>query len=170
MGSSRFVTVSVKIPEELYAEFALRVPEGERSTFIRDAMVEKLQKTPRPDKILEFERRIGELETDLSEIKRFLSDLEILTYGKSKVNPHGFCVDDVDHKLVDYLVHYRGATTRELAEALGFNRWLILNRLKRIQRTSERKLGKGIITYYAGHRLGKKKAWWLNEDLTGEEG
>jgi len=166
---SKLITISFKMPEELYAEFAVRVPEGERSDFIRDAVIEKLEKTPRPDKILELDRRIGELEIDLSEIKRCLSDLEILTYDKGKVNPHAFCVDDVDHKIVDYLTHYKGATTPELAEAVGVNRWLILNRLKRIQKSSKKQLGKEIITYYAGKRLGKKKTWWIIEDLTGEE-
>ena len=164
------VTISVKMPQELYAEFAIRVPEGERSDFIRGAIIEKLEKTPRPDKILELERRIEGLENDLSEIKRCLSDLEILTYSKGKANPHAFCVDDVDHKIVDHLIHYKGATTTDLADAIGVNRWLILNRLKRIQRASRRHLGKEVISYYAGKKLGKKKAWWLNEDLSGEEG
>jgi len=166
----RLVTVSAKIPEELYAEFAIRVPEGERSSFIRDAIIEKLEKTPRADKILTLERRIGELENDLSEIKRYLSDLEILTYDRDKVNPHVFCIDDLDHKIVDYLMHYKGATTPELAEAIGVNRWLILNRLKKIQRTSKRQLGKAVLEYYGGKRLNKRKGWWLTEELMAKEG
>jgi len=167
--SYKSVTVSAKIPEALYAELAIRVPEGERSDFIREALVEKLEKTPRPQKILELERRIEELESDLSEIKRFLSDLDILTFSKGKANPHAFCVDSVDRKIVDHLIHYKGATTPELAEALGLNRWLILNRLRRIQRSSKRQLGKEIVSYCAGKRLGKKKAWWLVEDVIGEQ-
>ena len=34
--------VSVKIPEEVYLEMALRIPEGDRSNFIREAISEKL--------------------------------------------------------------------------------------------------------------------------------
>jgi len=166
----KLFTVSAKIPEELYAEFAIRVPEGERSSFIRDAIIEKLGKTPRADKILTLERRIGELENDLSEIKGYLSDLEILTYDRDKVNPHIFCIDDLDHKIVDYLMHYKGATTPELAEAIGVNRWLILNRLKKIQRTSKRQLGKAVLEYYGGKRLNKRKGWWLTEELMVREG
>ena len=50
--------VSAKIPEEVYKEMTLRVPEGDRSDFIRDAIMEKLQKTPRPDKVSDLEKRV----------------------------------------------------------------------------------------------------------------
>jgi len=159
------VTISVKIPEEAYAEMVIRVPEGERSSFIRDAIIEKLQSIPRSDKILELERKIQKIEGDLSLIKRYLADLEFLTYEKGKVNPHVFCVDRIDHAIVDHLVHYKGATTPELAEALKVNRWLVLNHLKRIYRHSKEQLGKSIIEYFGGEKAGKKKAWWLNEEL-----
>ena len=161
----KLAVVSAKIPEEVYKELVLRVPEGERSNFIRDAIVEKLQKVPRPDKILELEQKIGRLEADLSEVKKYLVELEVLTYERGKINPHTFCIDDTDHKIVDYLTHYRGATTSELADHLGTNRWLVLNRLRRIQRFSKKQLGKPIIEYYAGARSGKRKAWWINEEL-----
>jgi len=157
--------VSAKIPEEVFKELALRVPEGERSDFIRDAILEKLQKTPRPDKIFELEQKMGELEADLSEIKRHLAELEVLTFEKGKVNPHTFCIDETDHKIVDYLLNYRGATTPELAENLKTNRWHVLNRLRRIQKRSKNQFGKPVIEYYASERSGKKKAWWISEDL-----
>jgi len=157
--------ISAKIPEEVYKEMLLRVPEGGRSDFVRDAILEKLQKTPKPDKILEIEQRLNQMWKEFSEIKKYLSDLELLTYDRGKVNPHTFCVDELDHKLVDFLTHYRGATTPELAEYLKTNRWMVLNRLRRIQKASRKQLGKSVIDYYAGERTGKKKAWWVNEEL-----
>ena len=157
--------VSAKIPKELYKELVLRVPEGERSNFIRDAILEKLQKVPRPDKIFELEQKISNLEADLSEIKKYLVELEVLTYERGKVNPHTFCIDDIDHKIVNYLLHYRGATTSELADSIGANRWLILNRLRKIQKRSKKQLGKPIVEYYAGEKSGKKKAWWMSEEI-----
>lgn len=157
--------VSVKIPEEVYKEMILRIPEGERSNFIREAITEKLQKTPKPDKILELEKRLDKMEEEFSEIKRSLADLELLTYGQGKTNPHTFCIDEIDHKIMDYLMHYKGATTPELADYLKTNRWLILNRLRRIQRTSKKQLGKPIVEYYSGEKSGKKRAWWINEEL-----
>jgi len=159
------VTITVKMPKNIYAELALRVPEGERSSFIREAIIEKLQKTPRPDKIFELEEKIRKLDEEISRIKNFLADLEVLTYSRGEVNPHAFCIDEIDHKIVNYLIHYRGATSSEIAEALNVNRWLILNRLKRIKSKSKKQLGKPIIEYYSGQKAGKSKAWWLNEEL-----
>jgi len=162
---NKTVTISVKIPGDIHAELVMRIPEGERSSFIRDAIIEKLQSIPRPEKILEIEQKIQKIESDLSLIKRCLADLELLTYERGKVNPHVFCVDEVDHALVNHLLHCKGATTPELAEALKVNRWLVLNRLKRIHRLSKQQLGKSIIEYSAREKAGKKKAWWLSEEL-----
>jgi Arc/MetJ-type ribon-helix-helix transcriptional regulator len=162
---SELRTISVKIPEEVYKELLLRIPEGDRSNFIRDAIIEKLQKTPKPDKILELEKRLEKLEAEFSQIRKYLADLELLTYERGKTNPHSFCIDELDHKIVDYLIHYKGATTSELAEYTKTNRWLILNRLRRIEKASKKQLGKPIIEYYPGERSGKKKAWWINEEL-----
>jgi len=157
--------VSAKIPEEVYKEMTLRVPEGNRSDFIRDAIMEKLQKTPRPDKVSDLEKRMTNMEEELSRVKKYLADLELLTYGQEKTNPHTFGMDETDHKLIDYLIHYKGATTPELADYIKTNRWLVLNRLRRIQKTSRKQLGKPVIEYYPGEKSGKKKAWWMNEEL-----
>jgi Arc/MetJ-type ribon-helix-helix transcriptional regulator len=157
--------VSAKIPEEVYKEMTLRVPEGNRSDFIRDAIMEKLQKTPRPDKVSDLEKRMTSMEEELSKIKKYLADLELLTYGQEKTNPHTFGMDETDHKLIDYLIHYKGATTPELADYMKTNRWLVLNRLRRIQKASIKQLGKPVIEYYPGEKSGKKKAWWMNEEL-----
>jgi Arc/MetJ-type ribon-helix-helix transcriptional regulator len=157
--------ISIKVPEEVYKEMLLRIPEGERSNFIRDAILEKLEKTPKPDKILELEQRIDKMESEFSELRRYLADLELLTYEREKTNPHTFGMDEMDHKIIDYLIHYKSATTPELAEYLKTNRWLVLNRLRRIQKLSRKQLGKSIIDYYAGEKSGKKKAWWMNEEV-----
>jgi len=157
--------VSVKIPEEVYKEMLLRIPEGDRSDFIRDAILEKMQKAPKPDKLLELNQRVSKMEKEFSEIRKYLADLELLTYKRGETNPHAFCIDEIDHRIVDYLVHYKGATTPELAEYLKTNRWLALSRLRRIQHASKKQLGKSIIEYYPGEKSGKKKAWWINEEL-----
>lgn len=157
--------ISATIPEDVYNEMILRIPEGERSNFIREAIFEKLQKTPKPDKLLELEDKINKLETNFSEIRKNLADLELLTYQNGKINPHTFCIDEIDHKIIDYLLHYQGATTPELAEYVKVNRWLILNRLRKIQRNSKKQIGKNMIYYYAGEKSGKKKAWWIDQTL-----
>jgi hypothetical protein len=160
--------VSVKISEEIYKEMVLRIPEGDRSNFIREAITEKLQKTPKADKLLELEERMSKIENELGEVRKYLADLELLTYQHGKINPHTFCIDETDHKIVDYLLHYKGATTPELAEYTKTNRWLILNRLRKMKRNSKKQFGKALIDYYAGEKSGKKKAWWMNEELIQE--
>jgi len=161
----KYTIVSAKVPEDLYQELALRIPEGERSTFIREAIIEKLEKTPRPNKLLELENNLKQLTKTVNIIKDSLTKLEILTHETGKTNPHIFCIDSIDNQLVDYLVDHRGATTTELAEQLETNRWLVLNRLRKIEKASKKQLGKPIIEYYGGQRTGKRKAWWIKEDL-----
>jgi hypothetical protein len=160
--------VSVKIPEEVYSEMALRVPEGDRSSFIREAILEKMKNTPKPDKLLQLEERMSRIEREFATVKKYLADLELLTYEHGKINPHTFCIDEIDHKIVDYLLHYKGATTPEIADYTKTNRWLILNRLRKIQRNSKKQVGKPLIDYYAGEKSGKKKAWWISEELVQE--
>jgi Arc/MetJ-type ribon-helix-helix transcriptional regulator len=160
--------VSVKIPTEVYDEMALRVPEGDRSSFIRQAILEKLESTPRPDRLLELGERMSRMEREFAEIKRYLADLEVLTYERGKINPHTFCIDNVDHQIVDFLLHYNGGTTPEIADYTETNRWLVLNRLKRIQKASKKQCGKPLIDYYGGEKSGKKKAWWISEELLQE--
>ena len=160
--------VTVKLPEHVYQEMILRIPEGDRSNFIREAINEKLQKTPKPDKLLALEERVNKIEEDFGQIRKSLADLEILTFQHGKINPHQFGVDDIDHKIIEYLLHYKSATTPELADYIKTNRWLILNRLRKIQKTSKKQVGKPIIDYYAGERSGKKKAWWIDEELIQE--
>jgi hypothetical protein len=161
-------TVTVKLTEEVYQEIALRIPEGDRSTFIREAIAEKLQKTPKPDTLLALQQRMDNIEQEFGQIRKYLADLELLTFQHGKIDPHTFCLDEVDHKIMEYLMHYKSATTPELAEYVKTNRWLILNRLQKIQKNSKKQTGKSIIEYYAGERSGKKKAWWIDQELIQE--
>jgi hypothetical protein len=158
MGKLR--VVSVKMPEQLYNEMILRIPKNERSAFIREAIIERLQKVPRADKILELEQR-------LEKIEKYLINIVPLKHKGEKVNAHTFCRDELDKKIIEYLINYKGATTPELAEYTKTNRWLILNRLRRIQKASEKQHGKPIIEYFPGKRSGKKKAWWVKKELVG---
>jgi hypothetical protein len=166
LGEPRIVTV--KLPDEVYQEMALRIPEGDRSNFIREAISDKLQKTPKADTLLALQERMGKIEQEFGQIRKYLADLEILTFQHGKINPQKFGIDELDHKIIDYLLHYKSATTPELAEYVKTNRWLILNRLRKIQKTSKKQVGKSIIEYYGGERSGKKKAWWIDQELIQE--
>jgi hypothetical protein len=135
---------------------------------LREAIAEKLQKTPKPDKLLSLEQRMQRIEEEFGQVRKYLADLEILTFQHGKINPYQFASDDVDRKIVDYHMHYKSATTPELADYAKTNRWLILNRLQKIEKISKKQVGKSIIEYYAGEKGGKKKAWWLDEELIQE--
>jgi hypothetical protein len=165
---SKVKIVTVKIPEEIYHEIALRIPDGDRSMFMREAIIEKLQKIPKADKLLALQERMDKIEQEFGQIRKYLSDLEILTFHHGKINPHSYCIDELDHKIIEYLLHYKSATTPELANYVKTNRWLVLNRLRKIQKTSRKQIGKSIVEYYAGEKSGKKKAWWIDEDLIQE--
>ena len=145
-------TISIKIPDSVYQEMVLRIPEGERSDFIREAISDKLQKTPKADKLLALEQRMSKIEQEFGQVRKYLADLELLTFQHGKINPHSFCIDGLNHKIIDYLLSYKSATTPELADYIKTNRWLILNRLRKIQKVSKKQVGKAIIEYYAGER------------------
>ncbi len=158
-------TVTFRLPQDVFNEMALRIPEGNWSNFIRDATLEKLQKTPKPDVILALQERMDKMEQEFGEIRKYLADLDLLSFQHGEINPHKFGIDELDHKIIEYLLHYKSATTPELADYVKTNRWIILNRLRKIQKTSKKEVGKSIIEYYAGERSGKKKAWWIVEEL-----
>ena len=84
---TEFTVVSAKLPKNLYQELALRVPEGERSSFIREAIFEKLEKTPRSNKILELEKKVCQLSKTVNTIKNSLAQLEIVAHESGKTNP-----------------------------------------------------------------------------------
>ena len=115
-----------------------------------------------------MEQRIKRVEGEIGELKKTLAEFDILTYEREKVNPLNYCGDDIDRKIIDLLTQRGGATTPEIAEAVGVNRYLTLNRLKRMQKLSERKLGKSVVTFTAMKRMDKKRAWWINPDLIGQ--
>jgi hypothetical protein len=160
-GGGRLVKVLVRMPEELMKELRIRVPIGEINAFIREAVLEKLFRTPKPDKILELETRMKKVEDDLSSLKKLLSDLELLTYKPGEVDVRQFCQDSLDRKIMNYLLQHRGATTPELAEFTGYDRQKVLGRLMRIRKLSKAELGKPIVEFDPGEREGKKRAWWL---------
>ncbi len=162
------VSFTVKLPKRLLEELQLRVPKGVRGDFVRDAIVKELEGVPRPDRLSVLEQRIKRVEGEIGELKKTLAEFDILTYEREKVNPLNYCGDDIDRKIIDLLTQRGGATTPEIAEAVGVNRYLTLNRLKRMQKLSERKLGKSVVNFTAMKRMDKKRAWWINPDLVGQ--
>ncbi len=70
MSETRIVTV--KIPEEVFQEMALRIPEGDRSTFIREAIAKNYRKHPNRQ-TLSPGRRMGKIEQEFGQIRKYFS-------------------------------------------------------------------------------------------------
>ena len=100
MTSSEQVPVTLKLPRRVFEELQIRIPEGERSDFIREAILEKLNRTPRPNVVLKLEERMKRLEEDIATIKASLADLELLSYEKGRIDPYTFCEDEKDRAIV----------------------------------------------------------------------
>ena len=157
--------LTVKIPRKLLEELELRIPKGSRSDFVREAIEEKLQKIPITTRIEKIEKKIEQIEDEIGKIKKVLVEFDVLTGEKEKINPYSFCRDEIDKEIVEVLLRLGGATTSEIAKQTGKNRWLILNRLKKLSQTSEKRFGKPLIHFLAVERMGKKRAWWIDENL-----
>jgi hypothetical protein len=159
------ITFTVKLPKNLLEELKLRIPKGVRGNFIKDAIAKELEVVPRPDRLSTLEQRLEKTESEIIELKKTLAQFDILTYEQEKVNPLNYCEDNIDRKIIDLITQRGGATTPEIAKVVGVNRYLILNRLQRMQKRSERKLGKPAIIFSPMERMGKKRAWWVNPEL-----
>jgi hypothetical protein len=57
--------VTVKLPEDINQEMALRIPEGDRSSSPRSHKREVAVKTPNPDTLLELQQRMVALKKSL---------------------------------------------------------------------------------------------------------
>ncbi len=165
MGKEKTILLTVKLPKNLVNELKLKVPKGKLSIFIRDAILDKLQKTPAYERLEDVEKRLFEIENLVGRIIKALAEIGVKVYDKGESNIYNFCRDEVDKRIINLLIKLRGASTNELAKKLGLNRWLILNRLKRISKESEKRLGKPLVSFLSLEKMGKKRAWWINEEL-----
>ena len=156
--------LTVRIPKKLLEELELKIPKNRRSVFVREAIEEKIRKIPVFVRLKEIEDRLERLENEVGEVKKVLAEFDLLTYEREK-NPYSFCQDEVDKKIVEFLIQQGGATTSEIAKHVGLNRWLILNRLKKLSQRTEKRFGKPAIYFLAVERMGRKRAWWIDEKL-----
>lgn len=167
MEESENVAFSIKIPKSLLEEIEIKIPKGMWSNFIRDAIAEKIHRIPFSERISKLEEKVSSLEEEIGDLKKTLAELDILTIEKDKADPYNYCQDEIDRKIVELIIQRGGATTPEISEYTGENRWLILNRLKKISAKSEKKLGKPVICFSATEKMGKRRAWWIDPALLG---
>jgi len=121
---------------------------------------------------LSTETRLSRLETFVDWAKPLLEEIaKQLELSRPRINPKKYCKDELDRKIINYLIENKGAGTTELAEALNLEdpklvgRHLIGKRLKRLKDLSDRD-GWHILEFHPETKEGKFRAWWiLIEDI-----
>lgn len=89
-----------------------------------------------------------------------------LALAQPLINPNIYCKDDLDRKIIAYLIDKEAAGSTEIARALGLEkpklvgRHTIGKRIKRLSLLSGRD-GWHILEFHPECRDGKFRAWWL---------
>jgi len=129
-----------------------------------------------------IEERLEALERDWNWAKPIIVELaKQYDLQKPRVNPMKYCKDEVDRKIISYLIDNLGAGTTEIARGIGLpnpaevGRHLVGKRLLRIHKQSSDE-GWNILNFDPAmreHPISKEKklrAWWINlEDVNVEE-
>ena len=123
-----------------------------------------------------IEGRLSQLEKT---VNRYLPIWDALAkeydLAKPRVNPNVFCKDDLDRRIVDYLIQNGSGAATEIAKVLGIQnpnvvgRHVIGKRLKRLQQISERQ-NWSIFEFHPERKEGKFRAWWIRVEDVDVEG
>ena len=116
----------------------------------------------------DIEERIEKLESFMNWAKPLLEEVATtLELSRPRVNPARFCSDELDFKIINYLIEHKAAGTTEIAAALGLpdpklkSRHLVGKRLQRLANRSSRE-GWHILEFHPERKEGKFRAWWID--------
>ena len=117
----------------------------------------------------EIEKRLRALEKFRERYEPVLHEvIKLLEISRPRVDPRKYCSDELDRRIIDYLIENRGAGTSEIAKALGLDpekgRHIIGKRLVKMHRLSTDD-GWDILEFHPERKEGKFRAWWLNIEL-----
>ncbi|WXG40302.1 MAG: hypothetical protein WED07_05695 [Candidatus Freyarchaeum deiterrae] len=162
------IVLTIKIPEQILEELDKRVSRGKRSAFIKEAIIEKLEKVP-DDKEKGLKNEIDQLRSRVIKIERVIKKEESINDTESEEEDleqllNKSCNDETDRRIISNLLELGGATTKELESVTGLKRRQILTRIKSIAIRTEEKFGKKIIQFKGSMNKGKKQAWWIETD------
>lgn len=150
-------TINIQIDKELLEEIDKRAGKKGRSAFIRQAILEYLNKGPDPEieriweEINLLKKRIAELE----EIKQVPENVEYI--DKSVITK--VCRDKIDEHILKYLFEQQAATTQELEGVVNLSRRMILERLKNMAQKINGLYSTTIIEHKRELYKGKRQAW-----------
>lgn len=161
------VVLTIKVPEQLLEELNKKVSRGKRSAFIKEAIIEKLRQKPNDKTSLENE--IEQLRSRVVKLERVIkreetiNDTEVYKENLKQLLDQS-CDDKTDRIIVNHLLEFGGATTKELESVTSLKRRQILTRIKKIANRTEQKVGEKIIQFKRNKNQGKKQAWWIEKN------
>jgi hypothetical protein len=111
-----------------------------------------------------LEGRVKRLEDAMNKITQLL-ELNLELSDTLGADPFDYARDDLDRKIIDYLLTVKVATSTEIKKACNIteiSRQAVGKRLQRMQRESD-KLGVQWLEYNPKHIEKHFRAWWLIE-------
>ncbi|MEM3526444.1 MAG: hypothetical protein QXV37_03430, partial [Candidatus Jordarchaeaceae archaeon] len=153
-------------------ELNKRVGRGKRSAFIKEAIMEKLEKLS-SDRGEDLKKEIDQLKHRVLKLERVIKKEELITpeeLDKENLKQilNSLCKDEIDEIIISRLLELGGVTTKELETATNLKRRQILNRIKNMATRTEQKFGRKIIQFKSTKNKGKRQAWWIETDQLNE--
>ncbi len=156
------ISIRVRLAKETLERIDLLVGSNGRQKFIADAIAWRLDQDV-PPVMLEMIDDIDALKDRVTHLEKIQSTSyyigRLSDEVKSKV-----CRDDLDRRLLAYLLQHEGATTPELARSLlrsNGKRRTVLGRIDKLNQRARTVLGVRILEHERGIVKGKRGAWWL---------
>lgn len=129
-----------------------------------------------------IEERISYLEREMNWMRPLVTEIASqYDLSRPRINPMKYCKDELDRRIMNYLIDNLGAGATEIAKKLGLeepetrSRHLVGKRLNRFVKASFED-GWHILTFDKTHRehptehVVKYRAWWLNLEEVDVEG
>lgn len=162
IAKQKEVSIRVRLGQDILERIDLLVGSNGRQKFIRDAITWRLDEEV-PPVMLEMVDDIDGLKIRVDHLERIQSTSYYLGRLSDEVKGK-VCRDDLDRKLLAYLLQHEGATTPELARSLlraNGKRRTILGRIDKLNQRARNILGVRILEHERGIVKGKRGAWWL---------
>ena len=156
------VSIRVRLAKETLERVDLLVGSNGRQKFITDAIAWRLDQDV-PPVMLEMIDDIDALKDRVTHLEGIQSTSYYIGRLSDEVKSN-VCRDNLDRRLLAYLLQHEGATTPELARSLlrsNRKRRTVLGRIDNLNQRARTVLGVRILQHERGIMKGKRGAWWL---------
>lgn len=156
------VSIRVRLERSLLERIDKIAGERYRQRFIHESIEWRLNQEL-PPMFFELSNEIAQLKARVEHLERSQATSVFLGSLNTVANEQ-ICSDDLDRKLLAYLIKNEGGTTPELAEHLlgdSQKRRTILDRIDRLNGRANAAIGSPILEYKKGFVKNKRGAWWL---------